>query len=267
MEDLVAYFDGEFMPQSEIHMPIDNLGFTRGYGAYECTRTWGLKPFHLDDHIERLRYSCSQLHLKVPEVNFESIIELLMKKNPETDLIFRIYVTDHPHYDGSILTILCNTPQFHYSNMPSPYYLKTIIDKRPYFFKSTNYASGLIETKKAKDEGYNGILYVGEDGGVHELARANIFAVKNMTLYTPKNFCLPGITRKEILTHADRYGYQTSEDDFSLDFLKDAEEVFATASIRAITPIAQIDQMHFDSQHHCKRLQEHFEARLNLSVS
>lgn len=266
MEDLVAYFDGEFMPQSEIHMPIDNLGFTRGYGAYECSRTWGLKPFHLNDHIERLRYSCSQLHLKMPEVNFESIIELLMKKNPGTDLIFRIYVTDHPQYDSSILTVLCNTPEFHYAKMATPFCLKSTLDKRPYFFKSTNYASGLIETKKAKAEGFNGILYVGEDDSVHELARANIFAVKNMTLYTPKSYCLPGITRKEILAHASDYGYGTKELDFSLDFLKDAEEVFATATIRGVTPIAQIDQMHFNSHHHAKRLLEHFEARLSLTI-
>jgi len=260
LEDLVCYFDGNYLLNSEIHAPIDNLGFTRGYGAYECFRSYGKIPFKLDKHINRLNYTCKNLIIDFPDINFEEIAAKLLELNGDTDIIFRTYVIDHPSRSGPLLTIICNSPEFHFAQMPDPFILKSVVDRRENHFKSTSYSFGIIETKKAKSEGFNNVLIIGEDGLVHELERANIFAVKDQTLYTPKSHCLLGITRETVLEIAPTYGYSTIEEDFPLSFLSEVDEVFATATIRAITPIAQIDNLHFNSHIHGNKLQSYFDS-------
>ena len=258
LEDLVAYFDGKFMPKSEIKLNIENLGFTRGYGAYECFRTYGRVPFHLDKHIKRLKNTCENLCLEFPKEDFYKITETLLEKNPNTDLIVRVHVVDHSEKDSYQLSLLCSTPEFHFATMPSPYHLKSTIDNRENHFKSTSYSAGIIATRKAKHLGFNDVLFIGEDNLVHELSRANIFAVKDQTLYTPVDHCLKGITRSTVLEIASGNGMQTHEENFSLDFLSGVDEVFATATIRGLTPIAKIDDLEFSSHKMCEQLQSLF---------
>jgi branched-chain amino acid aminotransferase len=258
LEDLVAYFDGNFMPKSEIKLNIENLGFTRGYGAYECFRTYGRIPFHLDKHIARLKNTCENLYLEFPNEDFYKITETLLEKNPGTDIIVRIHVVDHPEKDSYQLSLLCSTPEYHFATMPNPYFLKSTLDNRENHFKSTSYSAGIIATRKAKHLGFNDVLFIGEDNLVHELSRANIFAVKDGALYTSVSNCLKGITRSAVLEIARGQGIPTYEKDFSLDFLSEVDEVFATASIRGLTPIAKIDDLEFSSHKTCDTLQNIF---------
>ncbi len=264
MEDLVSYFDGHYLPKSKIQHGIDNTGFTRGYGVYECYRSYGRTPFRLNDHIKRLKYTCDNLYIEFPKEDFAQISKTLLEQNPDTEIIFRVYVIDHPKKDTYQLTILCDTPEFHANIMPKSFFLKTHIDNRENHFKTTSYSASIIATKKAKLEGFNGILYIGDDNLVHELSRANIFAVKDNCLFTPKSHCLEGITRLTILEQAPDAGYKVYEEDFHLDFLKEVDEVFATATIRGITPIAKINDLVFNSTSHGNHLQTYF---YNLSYS
>ncbi len=264
MEDLVAYFDGKFIKTSQIAIPAENLGFTRGYGAYECFRTYQREPFRLDDHLERLQNTCASLLIEYPHEDLKSIVDQLIKENPEDELIFRLYVTDALDEKPYQLVILCNTPaSFEKTNPLGPLSLKTFIDKRESRgIKSTAYGYTMVSTKRAEALGFDTILLVGETGNIHELAKANFFTVKGNTLYTPKENLLFGITRKTILEIAKDYGYEVVEGNISLDSLKEMDEVFSCATIRGIVPIKKIDEMDFFSHKHAERLQTYFQ---NLS--
>ncbi len=265
MEDLVAYFDGSFMKKSEIKLDIDNLGFTRGYGAYECFRTYGRSPFHLNDHIERLKRTCKSLLLHFPQEDLFQITKELIDKNQGSDLIFRLFVIDSNLDKPYHLVIICNTSDhFKYSNPTHPLAIKSVLDTRSNIgVKSTNYATTLIEVKKAKMLGFDDVLFIGEDQFVHELARANIVGIKDQTLITPKSYLLAGITRLTLFEIAKDYGFEMKEEDLTLDSLLTMEEVFACATIRGISPIRQIDEKKFTCFKKTELLKSYF---TNLSA-
>ncbi len=269
MEDLVAYFDGSFMKKSEIKLDIDNLGFTRGYGAYECFRTYGRKPFRLYDHVERLKRTCKSLLINFPEENLYEISDELIDKNPGSDLIFRLYVIDSNLDKPYHLVVLCNTSEhFKYSNPTHPLAIKSALDTRSNIgVKSTNYATTLIEVKKAKALGFDDVLFIGEDQLVHELARANIVGIKDQTLITPKSHLLAGITRLTLLEIAKDYDFEMKEEDLNLESLLNMEEVFACATIRGISPIRQIDETHFTSCKKTEILKSYFTNLSSLALT
>jgi branched-chain amino acid aminotransferase len=261
MEDLVAYFDGEYLPKSKIFLGVDNLGFTRGYGAYECFRTYGRKPFRVQDHILRLKKTCDQLLIEFPKEDLYKITESLIDKNPGSELIFRVYVNDNPENDSYHLTFLCSSPESFSKSHPydRPLLLKTVIDTRNNTdIKSTSYSTAMVEIKKAKRLGFDDILFTDEQGNINELSRANFFAVKGNTLFTPKSNFLPGITRLTILDIANQFGFRSEERDITLAFLEDMEEVFATSTIRAITPIGEIDHLEFNRYEKTALLKTYF---------
>lgn len=261
MEDLVAYFDGDFLPASKINLNIDNMGFTRGYGAYECFRTYKREAFCINDHINRLKHTCKQLLIPFPNEDLIHITKSLIEKNPGCELVFRVYVLDNSTNGSYHLVFLCNTPD-HFDKthvLNRDLKLQTAKDIRPHKnIKSTSYAIASIAIKKAKMNGFDDILFVGADGFVHELSRANFFAIKGNALYTPKEDFLPGITRKVIINIAKDFGFDVMETHISLEFLQEMDEVFASSTIRNITPIAQINDLLFEKREKTNMLKSFF---------
>ena len=267
MEDFIAYYNGEYLQKTKISLSIDNPGFTRGYGAYECFRTYNRNPFRLKDHIKRLKKTCDQLLIAFPKEDLFEITENLIEKNEDTELVFRIYVTDDTETGSYHLIFFCNTPESFNISHPSniPLKLKSVLDTRENRnIKSTSYSKAMIEIKKAKKEGFDDILFTNEKDYIHELSRANFFAIKGSTLYTPiKNF-LPGITRLTIIEFSKDYGFEVKEIEMHKDFLEDAEEVFASSTIRGITPVGKVDHLNFDRHEKTKLLKSYF---ISLSSS
>jgi branched-chain amino acid aminotransferase len=265
MEDLVSYFDGTCMKTSEILIPVESLGFTRGYGAYECFRSYRGKAFRLEDHLQRLKNTCKSLLIPYPKEDLTKVVDQLLAINGEDEIVFRLYVTCVPDESLYQIVILSNTlDAFAVSNPTTPLSVKTVVDDREHRgIKSTGYGFTEVSTKRAKALGFDTILLIGEDQSIHELGKANFFAVKGTTLITPNEYFLPGITRKTILEIAQSFGYSCVEGKITIDDLKEVDEVFSSATIRGIVPIKQIDDRHFFDYRHAEKLQSYFH---NLSA-
>ena len=54
MSDPLVYLNGDLVPSSEASINIYDLGIILGATLTEMTRTFGHKPFRLDDHLDRL---------------------------------------------------------------------------------------------------------------------------------------------------------------------------------------------------------------------
>ena len=54
MRDYITYFNGEWLPWSQVHVDIDDLGFQLGDVVFEYARTFNGKPFTWEEHIDRL---------------------------------------------------------------------------------------------------------------------------------------------------------------------------------------------------------------------
>ena len=77
MTDYIYYVNGEFIPASAAQIGLNDLGFVRGYGVFDVLRTYGVTPFGLRAHLERLQHSAAQIDLPLPWslAELESIVQ------------------------------------------------------------------------------------------------------------------------------------------------------------------------------------------------
>jgi D-alanine transaminase/branched-chain amino acid aminotransferase len=80
------------------------------------------------------------------------------------------------------------------------------------------------------------------DGKISECPRSNIFVVtQEGQLVTPADGVLSGITRRHVLSLAADMG--AAETNVTLEMLRAAREVFVTSTSKAITPVAAIGDL------------------------
>jgi branched-chain amino acid aminotransferase len=77
---------------------------------------------------------------------------------------------------------------------------------------------------------------------VAECTAANIFCVRNQTVFTPplSSGCLEGVTRSVLLEIAPRAGIEVREQNLRLDDLYAAEEVFISSTNRSLAGVGEI---------------------------
>ena len=106
--------------------------------------------------------------------------------------------------------------------------------------KSMSYAENMAAQDAAIAGGADDALLVADDGTVLELPTANVWWREGDRLLTP-SLDLPilaGVTRALLVDVAER---ETVEGVFPLGRLLEADEVFVSASIREVMPVASVD--------------------------
>lgn len=108
--------------------------------------------------------------------------------------------------------------------------------------KTTSYAENVIALEAAHATAHTEAIFLDTTGRVSEGTGSNIFAVFADRIVTPtaKTGLLSGITRDLLLEWAPRAGYHCYEDDFKLNDLTEANEVFITSSTRDIQKVSEI---------------------------
>ena len=49
----IAYFNGRYVPESEVRVPFRDRSWLYGDGAFDMTRTFNGRVFKIEEHIER----------------------------------------------------------------------------------------------------------------------------------------------------------------------------------------------------------------------
>lgn len=57
MNQITVFLNGAWVPNTELHIPVDDAGFLLGATVTERLRTFGGQAFRLNEHLERLRNS------------------------------------------------------------------------------------------------------------------------------------------------------------------------------------------------------------------
>ena len=78
MSTVSAYFNGEWIPSSELRIPVDDLGFLLGATVTERLRTFRGQVFRLDEHLLRLRSS-----LEIVGLDSDAIADQVARAVPE----------------------------------------------------------------------------------------------------------------------------------------------------------------------------------------
>ncbi len=71
MGDVSAYYNGEWIPSSELRVSVDDAGFLLGATVTERMRTFGGQAFRLNEHLARLRHSLEVVGMDVDAIGIQ----------------------------------------------------------------------------------------------------------------------------------------------------------------------------------------------------
>jgi branched-chain amino acid aminotransferase len=243
----MIYFNGSYIREEELRLPLGDLGLTRGYGVFDFLRTYQGRPFHLEDHLMRLRYSAAQIGIEIPHSleELRTIVAEVLKRNGGKESSVKILVTggvsldsfashSQPHVIVSSLPLPSFAPDCYTKGIETA----TTASSRPFpSVKTLYYLPAIVAMKKGGP--IHEILYLNPSQGYLEGATSNFFVFQGDTLITPPaDGILLGITREIVLNLA--------KDHFAIEIRKISptetfSEAFITSSTREIMPVSHID--------------------------
>jgi branched-chain amino acid aminotransferase len=231
----MASVDGEITLAAEATIPATDEGLLRGDGAFEVIRVYDGKPFRLDDHLQRLERSASNLRLPVDlEAVRADANRLLAHAGPGADhealrIVLtrggrRLLLTEPLHDIGDRIRLGTVT-----------YSPTRILDG----VKSLSYAANMLATRLARENGFDEALLVTPHGRVLEAPTSSIFWVTDGRILTPplSDHILASITRALVIDVIE-----TAEEACTLEDLFAADEAFLASTIREVQPIAAVDE-------------------------
>ena len=238
----LGYYNGNFGPLDEMTVPMNDRACYFGDGVYEATLAKNGKIFALREHLDRFFNSAGLLKLKIPYTK-EEIAQILYDMLAEMDdsEIFIYWqmtrgtgMRQHQFPDGDVKPNFWITmkPGKH-GDMTKGLKLTTTEDTRFLHcnIKTLNLIPSVIAYQRCMESGCQETIFHRGDR-VTECAHSNVLMIKDGVLCTPPrdNLILPGITLKHLLELAQANGIPTKEAPFTMDELRDADEIIISSS-------------------------------------
>jgi len=244
------YIDGRYVPEDEAAISVNDMIVLRGYGAFDFLRTYGGRPFFLQDHVRRLQNSTKLMGLHFPWSlsEIEAIVLETIRKNDLAECNVRIVVTGGVSADGI-------TPQ---DNASLIVMVTDVHPMRPEWYsegaaittnrverycpeaKSTNYLAAIVALRKARAVGAVESVYVDRHDRLLEGTTSNLFLFVGDKLVTPGDGILPGVTRN-VLMEVLKKEFPIEVRDVHMGELEQVAEVFLSSSNKEVMPVVRID--------------------------
>ncbi len=246
-----AYVNGRFVPENEAVVSIFDRGFLYGDGVFETMRVYGGKIFRLEPHLARLADGLAKIKIEPPLSNEEirAVCMLLVERNRVLEGLVRVYVTsgrlegvqatfDQRSASLVIVAIASEPTTLEFRAIVSTFRVDGTISR----LKTANRLPYLLAREQARGVGAHEAILLNHAGRVVEFSTSNIFVVKRGELFTPplEDGPLPGITRDIVLMLAGQQRTTVYELSIAPEFLKDADEIFATNSLLEVVPVTML---------------------------
>ena len=247
----IFYIDGKFVDENEAVLPVSDLAILRGYAVFDFLRTYNGHPFHLEDHLNRLRNSAALIGLVCPW-SLEELSDIVGKtlvQNDYPESNIRLLITGGDSEDSISpgqkprLLVMVRPVMPH----PDIWYQEGIkiitsrLNRYIHGAKSTDYIRAIVTLKDAQAVGAIESLYVNKNDQVLEGTTSNLFVVRDNTVITPSDDILPGITR-DVLIEILKPDFPVELRPVTRQELLDTEEAFMTSSTKEVVPVVQVDE-------------------------
>ena len=246
------YVDGRWVHSHEATISMNDVAVLRGYSAFESLRTYNRRPFHLEEHLNRLYRSAELIDLEIPwsREHVTRLVYEIIERNMYKHAAIRLFVTGGETEDsilpiGKPVLALLITPLGERDMERFAQGFKVIttsLQRVAPDAKTTNYLEAVRALKEAKRRDAVDALFVNTQGHVLEATRSNFFVFSGNTLVTPREGVLMGITRNEVLALAHGL-FPIEERPISLAELPLVDEAFITSSSKEIMPLIRIDDL------------------------
>lgn len=259
--EILIYINGKYYPRQDASISVFDSGFLLGDGVWEGIRLHNGKFAFLDKHLERLFWGASQIDMdieknldEVKKILYDTVKQNKMKEGVHVRLIISRGIKSTPYQDpkftisGPTIVVI---PEY---KQPNPETIEHGIklvsvdvirgssnmqDHRINSLSKFNCIQACIDAKrKGGDEG----IMLDPHGYVSTCNSTHFFIVKDGAVWTSTGeYCLGGVTRKNIIDICNRQSIPLYEKNFTLSEVYEADEAFVTGTFAGVLPVYDID--------------------------
>ena len=256
----IAYFNGDWVPYSEVKIDPLDRGFFLGDSVFEVERTFNGKSFKMREHIERLYRSLSFAKIDAEEminISEETINKNLHLLDDVGDFLIHQFITRGfgRRAAAAVDPTVCvriNPIDFERYPIEKYYsgghcaitsilsYPNESIDPKVKNYSRMNFNLAELEANDI-DEGSFPILK-DQFGNITEGIGYNVFIVTDGVLRTPSDKAiLQGVSRSMVFDLAERLNIKVLQEDLQPYDVYTADEVFMTSTPFCVLPITVVD--------------------------
>lgn len=255
-----VFIDGVAHEPDQAKVSVFDRGFLYGDSVFETLRTYGGRPFALDDHMARLEHSADAVFigLPVPRAALTAEVQSAIAAVGNPESYVRVIVTRgsgpmgldtgfeaHPLRVVIVGPLTPPPPEAYERGIGVVTYRTQRVAEATEAAgtKVGNYLVAVLAMRSARAAGASEALIVDGAGNVVEGATSNVFVVQGARLSTPpvEAGILPGITRAFLLQVAAELGVEVELRSLPVAEVAGADEVFISSSIRELLPVVRVD--------------------------
>lgn len=257
-DNILVWIKDKLYPRHEAKVSVFDSSVQGGDAVWEGLRVYNGKVFCLAEHLERLQASAhAMMFANVPDNDFitEAIYTTLKANGMSDGAHIRLTLTrgekitsgmdPRLNQAGCTLIVLAEWKAPVYNN-DITLITSSIRRNGPANIDSKIHHNNLINNILAKIEanvaGADDALMLDNYGFVAETNACNIFMIKNGMVFTPNaDACLPGITRKTVISLCQQNNIPIHLKNISLTEIYNADQVFTTGTMGELTSVKMID--------------------------
>ncbi|MCC5794104.1 MAG: aminotransferase class IV [Chromatiales bacterium] len=252
----VAWYNGSFLPLSEVRISPLDRGFLFADSIYEVIPVFAGRPFLLEAHLARLDAGLAGTGIGNPctDSEWRALVSGLVERNGGGTMAVYLQVTrgadagrDHRFPDRArvapnLFAMASPVPDPH----PDQAGIRaiTLPDQRwaRCDLKSTGLLPNVLARQAAHEAGTGEALLL-RDGVLTEASTSSVIVVeKDVLLRRPAGRqVLPGTTIDAVVECATRAGYECRAELVSETRLRAADEIWVAAATRGVIPVTQLD--------------------------
>ena len=265
LDDLICYFEGQFIPMRDAKVSIMTHAFMYGTAVFEGIRAyWNeeqgqLHGLFFREHMDRIRRNAGMLFMEdLPPVDelVELAVQVAARNGLSEDLYIRpcfykssraVGVRLH-HLDHEL--VIFTVPFGNYIDVDKGVRLMTSSWRRnadealPARGKIVGgYVNMAFQKSEAELNGFDEALVLTPDGHASEASAANIFVVRDGILLTPpvNDDILEGVTRRAIFELAEASGIRVEVRSIDRSEIYVADEMFLCGTGVQLSPVIELD--------------------------
>lgn len=248
----IAYYDGRIGAPEELMVPFNDRVHFFGDGVYDATVGANGKVYLLQDHLDRFYTSAKALDIHIPMEKAalgQLLTQLLGQVEGTTHFVYwqvtrgvndRNHV--YPEWMPGKLWVMIRPNQLNDPDVPIK--LVTAPDTRFYHcnIKTLNLIPSVVAAQDAARRGVQETVFH-RDGIVTECAHSNVSILKDGVFYSHPNdeLILRGIAKTHMIQACYRLGITVMEKPFTLEALRDADEIIVTSSSNFCLHACELD--------------------------
>lgn len=265
--DILVHVNGRLLPRAQATVSVFDSGFVLGDGVWEGLRVVRGHPVFLDEHLDRLYEGAKAIALDIglDRAALASALYATLEANGMREGVhLRLMVTRGikrtPYQDPRVCigpATVVIIPEY---KTPLPQTLEhglalftvhvrrghpDVQDPKLNSHSKLNCITACIQASAA---GADEALMLDPHGFVATCNSTHFFIVRKGEVWTSSgDYCLPGITRSQVLQACREAGIPAREKNFSLTEVYGAQEAFVTGTFAGLVPVHTIDGRRLDS--------------------